>query len=187
VEGLHVNRELFPDHSTPAPRFVLLVDDDLLLRRALHELLAGHGFDVIDAGTGAEALQLARTATLAAVVLDLGLPDICGANVLAELITIQPVTPVIVFSGSLCEELIEQLQSAGAARCVQKPDATGMLAALDECVPRDARGCLTVAGNTGQLVSTHASAGVHRSLYEASDTSDSEALLGAASAGPLAR
>ncbi|WP_448852428.1 response regulator [Corynebacterium sp. 335C] len=62
---------------------ILIVDDDAQLLRALRINLAARGYDVVTAATGAEALRRASADSPDLVVLDLGLPDIDGADVLA--------------------------------------------------------------------------------------------------------
>ncbi len=55
---------------------LLIVDDDESLRRELAAQLTLHeGFRVLEAGSVADARELARTAPLAAILLDVGLPD----------------------------------------------------------------------------------------------------------------
>ncbi|MFI2295835.1 SpoIIE family protein phosphatase [Isoptericola sp. NPDC019571] len=65
---------------TPADRTVLVVDDTRAHRYVMATWLRGAGFDVLEAGTGAEALDLV-TATIDAVVLDVNLPDLTGSEV----------------------------------------------------------------------------------------------------------
>jgi two-component system KDP operon response regulator KdpE len=64
---------------------VLVVDDDPALVRALTINLRARGYEVHAAATGAGALQLAATHPPDAVVLDLGLPDLDGNEVIAGL------------------------------------------------------------------------------------------------------
>ena len=68
----------------PATR-VLVVDDDELQRDVLADVLASEGYAVRVAATGAEALASARAAPPDVLVLDLLLPDMDGASVLASL------------------------------------------------------------------------------------------------------
>lgn len=64
---------------------VLIVDDNDLQRDVLADILASEGYAVQVAATGAEALAAARAAPPDVVLLDLMLPDIDGASLLAEL------------------------------------------------------------------------------------------------------
>jgi DNA-binding response OmpR family regulator len=81
---------------------VLLVDDEPVLLRMLEVNLTMAGFEVRTAGTGAAALESASSAAPDVVVLDLGLPDMTGWEVLSRLREIGGLarTPVLVVSGS---------------------------------------------------------------------------------------
>jgi DNA-binding response OmpR family regulator len=63
---------------------VLIVEDEPKLRELVRSYLEREGLAVLSAATGAEGLHLARTAEPDLVVLDLGLPDISGQAVAAE-------------------------------------------------------------------------------------------------------
>jgi two-component system KDP operon response regulator KdpE len=70
---------------TDAAGKVLVVDDEPQIRRFLRLGLEGHGYAVLEAATGEAALRLAVTQPPDLVVLDLGLPDRDGFEVLAAL------------------------------------------------------------------------------------------------------
>jgi CheY-like chemotaxis protein len=79
-----------------------LVDDVAELRRAVRLALRRHGgFDVVgEAGTGAEAVELATDLRPDLVVLDLGLPDLAGREVLTRLHALAATPKIVVFSGT---------------------------------------------------------------------------------------
>lgn len=64
---------------------VLLVEDERKLRELVRSYLERAGFTVLSAGSGAEAISLAATASPDRVVLDPGLPDVPGEGVAREL------------------------------------------------------------------------------------------------------
>lgn len=64
---------------------VLVIDDEPQILRALRINLSARGYEVLTAATGAEALRCAAEHTPDVVILDLGLPDISGIEVLAGL------------------------------------------------------------------------------------------------------
>src|SRR5947209_18971898 len=70
--------------STTAPQ-LLLVEDELPIRRFLRASLAGEGYRLVEAETGQQALKLAAQQPPDLVVLDLGLPDADGQDVLRQL------------------------------------------------------------------------------------------------------
>jgi len=66
-------------------RKVLVAEDDRFLRRAAESALRRHGFDVITASDGEEALRLARQELPDIILLDLIMPKLQGFDVLREL------------------------------------------------------------------------------------------------------
>lgn len=99
---------------------ILVVDDEPQLRRLLDISLRAQGYQVLTADSG--ALALAQWAGQGAdlVILDLGLPDIDGQDVLRELRTLSDV-PVIVLSVRAHEAEKVQALDAGANDYVTKP------------------------------------------------------------------
>jgi DNA-binding NtrC family response regulator len=75
---------------------VLVVDDDRSIRRTLEKFLQSEGHEVPTASDGREALELIRSAPLDLVLLDLGLPQIDGLDVLAAAQQIRDAPPILV-------------------------------------------------------------------------------------------
>jgi two-component system KDP operon response regulator KdpE len=99
---------------------VLVVDDEPQIVRTLAINLRARGYDVTTAGDGAEALQHAAAHPPDVVVLDLGLPDLDGVDVIAGLRRWTSV-PILVLSGrSDGVDKVEALD-AGADDYVTKP------------------------------------------------------------------
>ncbi|MCB8828880.1 response regulator, partial [Escherichia coli] len=61
---------------------ILVVDDEPQIQRFLHPALTASGYDVISAATGADAERLIATSAPDLVILDLGLPDKDGKEVI---------------------------------------------------------------------------------------------------------
>jgi len=109
-------------------RRVLVVDDEPQIQRLLQVALSAAGYEVLTAETGAQALRYAATGAPDLIVLDLGLPDRDGKDVLREIREFSQ-TPVIVLSARDREsEKIEALD-LGADDYVEKPFAIGELTA----------------------------------------------------------
>lgn len=64
---------------------ILLIDDDPVARYLLKQYLSATPFKTLEAGNGAEGIQLARTENLSAIILDLALPELSGVEVLNQL------------------------------------------------------------------------------------------------------
>jgi CheY-like chemotaxis protein/anti-sigma regulatory factor (Ser/Thr protein kinase) len=81
---------------------VLLVEDVAELRSVLRQRLQLRGFDVVaEAGDGAAAIVAAARHQPEVVVLDLGLPDLAGHEVLTRLRAVAPAAQVVVYTGSI--------------------------------------------------------------------------------------
>lgn len=88
-------------YAACVPIRVLLVDDVVEVRRLVRTSLRFRGgFEVVgEAAGGTEAVQLAGQLRPDVVVLDLGLPDIAGREVLSRVREVSPASKVVVFSG----------------------------------------------------------------------------------------
>ena len=107
---------------------VLVIDDDPHVRRFLRAALTGHGHIVVEAASVADALGELRLDPPAIVLLDLGLPDGDGLDVLRALRP-ESKTPVIVLSARGQEGDKVAALDAGADDYLTKPFGTGELMA----------------------------------------------------------
>jgi len=107
---------------------VLVVDDEPQILRFLKPGLSAGGFDVITAGTAAEAVKFAATMAPDVIVLDLGLPDKDGKDVIREIRSWSKL-PIIVLSAR--DREIEKIESLdlGADDYINKPFGIGELMA----------------------------------------------------------
>ena len=113
-----------------AVKRILLVDDDETLRRTLAEQLSQNGeYFCLEAGSGAEALAVAKAEKFDAVLLDVGLPDADGREVCQQLRKAQVSVPIIMVTASSGEtDTIRGLDS-GANDYIAKPFRLGELIA----------------------------------------------------------
>ena len=107
---------------------ILVIDDEPAIQRFLQPALNASGYDVLHAATGTEGLKLVATSAPDLVVLDLGLPDMDGKEVLASLRAYSSV-PVIVLSARDRESEKIAALDLGADDYVEKPFAIGELLA----------------------------------------------------------
>jgi two-component system, OmpR family, KDP operon response regulator KdpE len=99
---------------------VLLIDDEPAIAKALRPLLQGHGFAVAVAETGAEGLEQLEGFAPELILLDLGLPDIDGVELTAELRR-RTAAPIIVLSVRDAERDKVAALDNGADDYVTKP------------------------------------------------------------------
>lgn len=100
---------------------VLVIDDELLLRRALADYLGECGYHAVTAADGAEGLSIARAQHFDVVLVDLRMPRVDGLEVVATLKAEQPELPVVVVSGTgVLQDVIEAVRR-GAWDYVTKP------------------------------------------------------------------
>lgn len=99
---------------------ILVVDDEVEIRRALHRSLSAYGYDVFTVGSGEEAIQAVTHYRPDLVVLDLGLPGISGLEVCRQL-RMQSNLPIIVLSVKDAENDKVLALDLGADDYVSKP------------------------------------------------------------------
>lgn len=107
---------------------VLVVDDEPQILRFLKPALTAAGYDVIAAATGKDALAAAATRAPDVILLDLGLPDMEGKDVIRELRTWSN-TPILVLSARDRESEKIAALDLGADDYVNKPFGIGELTA----------------------------------------------------------
>jgi two-component system, OmpR family, KDP operon response regulator KdpE len=103
-----------------AAQIVLVVDDEIQIRRFLRTGFELNGFVVHEAGTGVEAIRSATLRPIDLVIIDLGLPDMDGAEVV-ERIRSWSGMPIIVLSVRSNEAQKVRLLELGADDYVVKP------------------------------------------------------------------
>jgi two-component system KDP operon response regulator KdpE len=107
---------------------ILVVDDEPQMQRFLRPSLIAEGYEVVSAGSGHEALESFRTRMSDVVVLDLGLPDMDGKEVIKSIRATSKV-PIIILSAREGEDEKVNALDLGADDYVNKPAAIGELMA----------------------------------------------------------
>ncbi len=120
--------------DAPLP-VVLVIDDETGIRRMLRTALAAAGYRVVEAATGEEGLREAATRAPDLVLLDLGLPDVDGVEVVRRLREWSRV-PVLVLTARGFERDKITALDAGADDHVTKPFAMGELLARMRAMAR---------------------------------------------------
>jgi CheY-like chemotaxis protein len=98
--AVHEPSEQRPVVSAPRPATILLVDDEELVRVATAEMLSDLGYDVVQATSGAEALQILRAGEVPDVlVTDYLMPGMNGVELVEAAKPLAPDTPALLITG----------------------------------------------------------------------------------------
>jgi signal transduction histidine kinase/CheY-like chemotaxis protein len=107
------------------PQTLLLIDDDLVARYVLKQLLADTDFKILEATDGREGIRLAKSTNPACIVLDIVMPEMDGIEVLKQLKS-DPVTrpiPVIINTSKQLEGEEERLVANSTVAILSKENS----------------------------------------------------------------
>lgn len=108
--------------NPPSPK-ILVVDDEVLVRRMMCDGLAAVGHTVVAASSGEEALQVVQAERPACILLDIMMPDLDGYDTCAAL-KADPKSasiPVLLVSATTDARVAEQAKKVGAVAVLRKP------------------------------------------------------------------
>ena len=120
---------------------ILIIDDEIQIRRLLEITLSANGYKITEASTGKEGIALAASQQPDLVILDLGLPDIDGLDVL-HMLREWYQKPIIILSVRNSEDDIVKALDNGANDYLTKPFRTGELLARIRVAIRQSQGIL---------------------------------------------
>ena len=107
--------------TAPAPRRVVVAEDESLIRLDIVEILRDNGFDVVgEAGDGETAVQLATYLRPDLVVMDVKMPQLDGISA-TEKLSKNHIAPVVLLTAFSQKDLVERATEAGALAYVVKP------------------------------------------------------------------
>ena len=130
---------------------VLVVDDEQAIRRYLRTSLGAHGYELFEAATGREALEMVPIARPDMMILDLGLPDLDGVDVTRSLRDWSQI-PIIILSVRSEESEKVAALDAGADDYITKPfGASELLARIRVALRHAAPGEISSVFSTGDL------------------------------------
>ena len=118
---------------------VLIIDDEVQIRRLLEITLSANGYRISEASTGKEGLAMAATGQPLLIILDLGLPDTDGLEILKKLREWYQ-KPIIILSARSSEDDIIKALDQGANDYLTKPFRTGELLARIRVSIRQSQG-----------------------------------------------
>lgn len=107
---------------------ITVIEDDVEIRRLVADSLADNGHDVESAGTGMAGLELAVKEAPDLVLLDLGLPDVDGRELLRMIRSVSDV-PIIVITARGADDVVVATLDAGADDYLTKPFSIAQLEA----------------------------------------------------------
>jgi len=99
-------------------RRVLVVDDDVLIRKLLETFLSFHGYKVQCASNAKEALKLIATENYDVLITDYAMPEVNGIELTKKIRSIASSLPIIGMSGTLAKK---EFLNAGANFFTEKP------------------------------------------------------------------
>src|SRR5437867_6239551 len=104
-------------------RTILIVDDDPSARTLLHEILEQEGYDVVQAESGAQGLELAQTLQVETFLLDIEMPGMNGIALCRAIRAIEKYrsTPIIFITGSEDNTVLDEAFAAGGDDFINKP------------------------------------------------------------------
>jgi CheY-like chemotaxis protein len=119
------------DTPVAGTRTVLLVEDDESVLKLLRRIMGRLGHSVLVAHDGQEAVDLARTfqGDIDLALLDLGMPEMGGAEAYPLLAEARPAMKIIICSGYELDERAQSILDAGASAFIQKPFQMSVLEA----------------------------------------------------------
>jgi CheY-like chemotaxis protein/two-component sensor histidine kinase len=102
---------------------ILLVDDENAVRLVTMRALERHGYQVLPVGTGADALAAIEKfpGRIDLALIDIGLPDIDGVSLAAQVLQRVPQTSILYTSGHFDERVVAQLSRERTAGFLEKP------------------------------------------------------------------
>jgi two-component system, chemotaxis family, chemotaxis protein CheY len=114
---------------------ILVVDDAAFMRMKCVRLLTGEGYEVVEAGTGCEAVDMFKEAQPDAVLLDITMPDMDGLAALKQIKELDSSAKVAMVTAMGQQNMVMQALKAGARDFIVKPfDPTRLLAAVKKLI-----------------------------------------------------
>jgi CheY-like chemotaxis protein len=131
VHGLIASVDEVIDTQPPSgAETVLLVEDEETVRKLARKILVRHGYEVLEAANGAEALEIwtRQSHRIHLVVTDVVMPIMGGAELIRRLRALRPDTPVLLMSGYTDDAIVRQSIASAQDWFLEKPFTPDALA-----------------------------------------------------------
>lgn len=145
---------------------ILIIEDEVQIRRFLRTSLSGHGYGVLEASTGQEGVERAAQLLPDGIILDLGLPDMEGVETLRRIRSWSAV-PIVILTARGQEQDKIALLDAGADDYLTKPFGVGELLARIRAALRRTSGIPATQTPVAEIGDLRVDM-VHRQVFRAS-------------------
>jgi len=120
---------------------ILIIDDDAGLRKTLADILRVTGYETFVAGNGVEGLTLLKENPVNVALIDLGLPDVSGIDLLSRIKAERPATETIILTGNATLDSAIEATNRGAFSYLQKPyDIDQLLLRIERALEKQLAG-----------------------------------------------
>jgi len=114
---------------------IMVVDDAAFMRQRCAQMLTQNGYQVVEAASGAEAIDKYKQVNPSAVLMDITMPDMDGLCALKELISMDPNAKVTMVTAMGQQSIVIDCLKSGAKDFVVKPfDADRVLGAVKKMI-----------------------------------------------------
>ncbi len=110
---------------------ILIIDDNSIVRTTISDIIKAHGYDTVEAESGAQGIQSQKDNPADLVISDLCMPEKSGIDTIRELRSQYPNLKIIAISGgpgsenvtgfSIYEQMLQAATQAGASKTLKKP------------------------------------------------------------------
>jgi len=111
----------------PGPPGLLIADDDASCRGALRDLFEPEGFRTYEAGSGPEAIEIARVEAVHLLLMDWQMPRMTGLEAFRVIKEMLGLLPCILMTGSPSKELLLRAMAERASTVIEKPISPGVV------------------------------------------------------------
>ena len=106
---------------------IMIVDDHVVIRRAVCSLFANQGFEVCTAENGSDAIKKAQELHPDLIVLDLAMPVMNGLEAARALKLLMPQVPLVMFTSTVGKTMEQEARTAGISAVVSKDEPAQQL------------------------------------------------------------
>lgn len=117
----YISEEKKPNLSAGTISNILIADDEIILRELLAELLEANEYNVFQAGTGFEAINIFEKEKIDLLIIDRKMPELSGLDCIQKIREINSGVPVILASGSQPEEYEVLIKKLNISKVLNKP------------------------------------------------------------------